>query len=138
MFHHIDALRTSPTLVRTTDFVYDEDPVATKLIAVSQTGYVWDESAGSYTSRSLPPMEFAFSEATISASIQDVSQASLVGLPAGAVASVQWVDLEGEGLPGMLVEQEGPSTTNTISAKGNLALCAVWMPNPICVQGRGG
>ena len=57
-------------------------------------------------SASLPPVEFEYSEPIIDDEVRDVDEASLENLPGGVDgSSYRWVDLNGEGLSGVLTEQ---------------------------------
>ncbi len=117
MFHHIPDLPTGEKghdgLVRSTDFIYSykknptdaRNPIFSFLIWVTQTGYK-RLLAGGYLKKSLPPVEFTYSEATIQKEIREVDPVSLENLPSGLDGSAyQWVDLDGEGLSGILTEQ---------------------------------
>ncbi len=109
MFHHFadEAGVGQDCLVRSTAFDYRETPIAAFVNAVTQSGYQRAE-AGGYLRRSLPPLEFEYSQAVIGQDIQDVDPASIENLPVGVDgASYQWVDLDGEGLSGILTEQGG-------------------------------
>ncbi|MEM1256408.1 MAG: SpvB/TcaC N-terminal domain-containing protein [Cyanobacteria bacterium P01_H01_bin.21] len=117
MFHHFsnaeDGASGYDGLVRSTDFIYSSDnelleardPIYTQLLAVMQRGYK-KQLDGSYLQRSLPPLEFTYSEPRISAIVRDVDPGSLENLPEGLDgARYQWVDFDGEGLSGILTEQ---------------------------------
>jgi hypothetical protein len=120
MFHHFpgEAGVGADCLVRSTDFVYRDirnnpddrthgHPIASFIAAIIQSGYTRAE-AGGYRKKSLPPLEFAYSDAVIGQDIHDVDPASLENLPYGVDGSAyQWVDLDGEGLSGVLTEQGG-------------------------------
>jgi RHS repeat-associated protein len=114
MFHHFpgEAGVGDNCLVRSTDFTYsneqnpgsDRNPVYTFLRAVTQTGYQRD-GAG-YRTRSLPQVEFEYSEPVVQDTVEVVGSASLENLPTGIDGAVyQWTDLHGEGIPGILTEQ---------------------------------
>jgi RHS repeat-associated protein len=86
--------------------------------SVIQSGYVRDESKSvnvldgirylTYIKKSLPPVEFEYSQARISEKIQQIDAASLENLPVGVDnMRYQWVDLDGEGLSGILTQHEG-------------------------------
>jgi RHS repeat-associated protein len=111
MFHHFpDALGIQDCLVRSTAFSYAEDPVASFITTITQSGYV-HQGGGIHLERSLPPLELEYSqvpspEELAALPIQDVDPDSLENLPAGLDgARYQWVDLDGEGLSGVLTEQ---------------------------------
>lgn len=123
MFHHIPNDPEYPTnpdsqagydgLVRSTDFTYEYEadtanaraPIFSKLIAVTQKGHQ-PQSASSYLTQSLPPVEFTYSAATIQHEVRTLDSDSSENLPIGIDgANYQWVDLDGEGLSGVLTEQ---------------------------------
>ncbi|MEZ4861706.1 MAG: SpvB/TcaC N-terminal domain-containing protein [Caldilineaceae bacterium] len=105
-------------LVRSTDFTYAyeqnadsvRDPIFSFLHEVTQTGYV-RQSAGDYRKKSLPPLVFEYSKVPTPAElaqlpVQTVDATSLENLPVGLDgANYQWVDLDGEGISGILTEQ---------------------------------
>jgi RHS repeat-associated protein len=117
MFHHIPDLPTGEKgydgLVRVTHFTYAYEmdptqakvPVYTRLVMVTQSGYkrLADER---YLQKSLPPLEFEYSEPIVQDRIEEVDAASLENLPIGLDGALyQWTDLHGEGIPGILTEQ---------------------------------
>ncbi|MEO1144102.1 MAG: SpvB/TcaC N-terminal domain-containing protein, partial [Cyanobacteria bacterium J06638_22] len=115
MFHHFpdetDVGRDC--LVRSTDFTYSyeenptsaQNPIYSKLIAVTQTGYKRHPEGG-YIQKSLPPLVFTYSEPEIDPTVREGDRHSLENLPQGLDgARYQWVDLDGEGLSGILTEQ---------------------------------
>ena len=116
MFHHFPGQPEvgANCLVRSTDFTYSREespadsgyPVFSKLVAVTQRGY--QRENGGYRTRALPPVEFGYTEAIISGEARELAADSLENLPVGLDgARYQWVDLDGEGLPGILTEQGG-------------------------------
>jgi RHS repeat-associated protein len=117
MFHHFpEELGTSDYLVRSTDFEYSENTVASFITRISQSGYVRhpDSSESTrYLKKSLPPLEFEYSLIPtdvefVELKIQTVDAESLENLPGGLDGSrYQWVDLDGEGVSGILTEQGG-------------------------------
>jgi hypothetical protein len=101
-------------LVRSTDLRYsDQDapteprnPIYTFLTSVSQTGY--RRAGNGYRRRSLPPLEFEYSQPQVQPDILMLDTDSQANLPEGLDGSrYQWVDLDGEGLSGILTEQDG-------------------------------
>ncbi|HEV2234299.1 MAG TPA: SpvB/TcaC N-terminal domain-containing protein, partial [Terriglobia bacterium] len=118
MFHNFPAEPTAGAnaLARSTDFVHSSvsDPPADPakpfyafLLSVTQTGYT-RQGDGSYVSKSLPPLEFEYTEATIDETVRTIDDESLKNLPYGLDGkNFRWVDLDGEGLSGILTEQGG-------------------------------
>ena len=105
MFHHFPEESIGrDCLVRSTDFVYREDQIASFISSVTQSSYK-QKSGGGYRRKSLPPIEFQYSEATIDERIHEVDGDSLENLPTGIHGGYQWIDLDGEGVPGILTEQ---------------------------------
>lgn len=121
-------------LVRSTEFDYGDldytQPVAIEaelahqgstrfasfIRAVTQSGYVRDDDQAvverngvqyfTYLKKSLPPLEFEYSTATIQDEVLELDTESLENLPVGLDGTTyQWVDLHGEGIPGILTEQ---------------------------------
>ncbi|MGR9000133.1 MAG: SpvB/TcaC N-terminal domain-containing protein, partial [Gammaproteobacteria bacterium] len=117
IFHHFPEEKEvgEACLVRSTDFTYayeqqsnvQRDPIHSVLNSVSQSGYKKINTNG-YLKKSLPPLEFEYSQAVISKQVVEVDAESLENLPYGLDGSMyQWVDLDGEGLSGILTEQGG-------------------------------
>ena len=115
MFHHFPDEQDvgQNCLVRSTDFTYSyekdptslQNPIFSFLLSATQTGYKRND-AGGYLSKSLPPVEFEYTQAIIDETIQEVDPKSLENLPYGLDGSnYQWIDLDGEGLSGILTEQ---------------------------------
>jgi RHS repeat-associated protein len=107
MFHHFPSEPEvgQDCLVRSTDLTYRETPLASFLTAVTQCGYK-RASAVNYQKDSMPPLEFGYSEPVIGTEVRTVDAESLANLPYGADGSnYQWIDLDGEGLAGILTAQ---------------------------------
>ena len=117
MFHHFpgeDGVGED-CLVRSTDFVYRNirdnpddlrkgHPVASFIASITQSGY--KREAGGYLKKSLPPLEFTYSQVEIQEEVRELDAESLENLPYGLDgAAYQWVDLDGEGVSGILTEQ---------------------------------
>ncbi len=125
MFHHFpavaaDAARGIATTdgydgpVRSTDFTYgptaDPDtaqaPVYSQIVAVTQYGF--SRQGGRCFRRSLPPVEFEYSQPVIDATLHTVAAETMENIPCGLDGNAwRWVDLDGEGLSGLLTEQAG-------------------------------
>lgn len=107
MFHHFPKeLGIEDYLVRSTEFTYDQSPIASFITRVTQSGYKYDEDEAKFLKKSLPPLEFEYSKATIQHKVKDVDEESIENLPQGLDGTqYQWVDIDGEGLSGILTEQ---------------------------------
>jgi RHS repeat-associated protein len=134
MFHRFAELGDGPCLVRATEFEYgdldDSQPVPVEtelahpgssrfgsfLCAIIQSGFVRDEtrettgedgSAYVYLKKSMPPLEFEYSRPVISSDVREWGgEAAPLPLGSGGVP-YRWVDLDGEGVPGLLFEHAG-------------------------------
>jgi hypothetical protein len=108
MFHHFpEKLGTDDYLARVTEFDYVPSAIGSFLSSVRQAGCVTSTNsaypAGSYLKKSMPPVEFTYSEATIQTDVHDVDLESLENLPQGLDGSnYEWVDIDGEGISGIL------------------------------------
>jgi RHS repeat-associated protein len=127
MFHRFNELGSEPYLVRSTEFEYADlnysQPTtinnelvhqgstrfASFIQSVTQSGYVRQALSGQpdhYLKKSLPLLVFEYSKASIQDDIRELDADSLENLPVGLEgATYQWVDLDGEGLSGILTEQ---------------------------------
>jgi RHS repeat-associated protein len=115
MFHHFpQELGIDDCLVRATEFAYAENPVASVLTGVTQSGYLRqpsDTQPNRYLKDSLPVLEFEYSQAPSpellgQQPVREVDPLSLENLPVGLDgSSYQWVDLDGEGSSGIFSEQ---------------------------------
>jgi RHS repeat-associated protein len=114
MFHHFAGEEGVDIncLVRSTDFGYSDEadptsvrnPVYTFLRAVAQTGY--RRNSNGYDQRSMPPVEFEYTEPVVQEAVEEVDPTSLENLPIGLDGGAyRWTDLHGEGTPGILTEQ---------------------------------
>ncbi|MFZ4699194.1 MAG: SpvB/TcaC N-terminal domain-containing protein, partial [Candidatus Methylumidiphilus sp.] len=118
MFHHFPDEEGvgQDCLVRSTDFAYRDirgnptdrqrgHPIASFIASVTQSGYS-RVNAGGYSKKSLPPLEFGYSEAIINETVENIDAESTENLPQGVdYLNYQWLDLDGEGLTGVLTEQ---------------------------------
>ncbi len=119
MFHHFPNEENvgANCLVRSTDFVYRNirnkpddlkkgHPIASFIASVTQNGYKRTAQGGGYLKKSLPPLEFEYTEAKICQDVREIDNESLENLPYGVDGSIyQWVDLDGEGASDILTEQ---------------------------------
>ncbi|HRI70383.1 MAG TPA: SpvB/TcaC N-terminal domain-containing protein, partial [Polyangium sp.] len=106
MFHHFPELGPDPVLVRSTDFGYAEDKTLTRMTSVTQWGYL--QTATGYSKKSLPPLEFGYSLPEVHKAVKVFDAKSMADIPGGVDGqTAKWVDLDGEGLPGVLCERQG-------------------------------
>lgn len=116
MFHHFPGEPGvgADCLVHSTEFTYSyeqnpndaRNPIYSFLRSASHTGY--QRAGGGYRPKSLPPVEFVYTEPVIQAAVEEVDAASRENLPIGLDGAIyQWADLHGEGVPGLLSEQAG-------------------------------
>ena len=134
MFHRFDELGPEPYLVKSLEFDYADldytlpQTIETELShqgstrfasfirAIHQSGYVRDDTRPvvqrnginyfTYLRKSLPPLEFEYSKPVIDDDIHELDASSVENLPIGIDgASYQFVDLDGEGISGVLTEQ---------------------------------
>jgi RHS repeat-associated protein len=168
-FHRFPELGGQPCLVRSTDLDYADldlrsGPVrveaelahqgstrfASFLMSVTQAGYVRDPEAAprqvhdataqTYLRKTMPPVEFTYSKAVIQDQIYELDPDSLRNLPVGLDGrEYQWVDLDGEGIAGVLTEQSGAWYYKPNLGNGRLgALQAVpTQPSTVSLAGHG-
>lgn len=134
MFHRFDELAEQPCLVRATEFEYADFDYSTPATveeelahqassrfgsfvrSITQSGFVRDDAQpvverdgvlfATYLKKSLPSLELEYSKANIQEDIRELDEVSLENLPMGLDGSTyQWVDLDGEGISGILTDQ---------------------------------
>ena len=118
MFHHFadDPNVGLNYLVHSTDLTHTQNispapdpskPFYSYLLSATQTGYVRNPQGG-YIAQALPPLQFGYTEAVIDETVRDIDDESLKNLPYGIDGNkYRWIDLDGEGLSGILTEQGG-------------------------------
>lgn len=113
MFHHFEGEANvgRDCLIRSTDFNYSHEqdpgdilnPIHSVLLSVSQSAY--KRSAGGYLKKSLPPLQFEYTQADIDETVREVDPESLENLSNGLDGTnFHLVDLDGEGSSGILTE----------------------------------
>ncbi|MGE5827100.1 MAG: SpvB/TcaC N-terminal domain-containing protein, partial [Micromonosporaceae bacterium] len=119
MFHHFpdEPGVGADCLVASTDLQYEQvgaggagavrhRPGYSMLRRASQVGY--RRAGDGYLRRSIPATEFEYSEAVVGTSVAVADRGALANLPRGIDGNeYRWVDLHGEGAPGILTEQAG-------------------------------
>lgn len=107
MFHCFAELGPTPCLVRSTDFTYDEGPVVTYLAEARQAGCKRDPNTGAYQRAEFPALELGYIRPKLHDEVRTIDRESLQGICGGiGTGTAQWVDLDGEGIPGVLTTTE--------------------------------
>ncbi|EYF03878.1 Hypothetical protein CAP_5142 [Chondromyces apiculatus DSM 436] len=96
------------TLVRSVDLTYDENPSLSRLISVTHKGYLRPAgSTGPCTVKAFPPVELGYTKAYPQRQVKQLDRDTAEVLTSRTFEGHQWVDLESEGLPGVLSKQGG-------------------------------
>ena len=116
VFHHFEKeLGPLPCLASVTRLHYEQTPILSFLIQVQQTGYRRADN-GSYTHKSLPPVQFTYAKFDPQApAFRHLTIAGGSALP-GSLDQYLPVDLDGEGIPGFLLSND--TTTMYWSPEG--------------------
>ncbi len=123
-------------LVKSTELTHDQSPVVSYLTTIVQRGYQRNPSG--YETKALPPLEFEYTRPQIDDQIRRVDAESLENLPAGLDnANYQWVDLEGEGLSGILAHQGDALYYKANQGSGTFGPARVVrsLPQPLSMEG---
>lgn len=114
MFHHFadEENVRDDCLVSSTDFSYSEinDKTAYTFIqSATQIAYKRKASGEiGYDAASMPPVEFEYTKPIVQDKVKTIPKESLDNLPTGVDGSnYRWMDLHGEGIPGIFTEQAG-------------------------------
>jgi RHS repeat-associated protein len=121
MFHRFAELGANPRLVRTLELDYDDFPYAPGFDVRGELAWQGSTRAGSLLRRatpfgyadngsrkSMPPVELMYARPQVVEDVQTLAEGSYANLPAGIDdREAQWLDLNGEGLSGMLSEHDG-------------------------------
>ena len=106
MFHRFADLGPNPCLVKATLLDFDENPIATQLKRITHAGYLTENGATDIST--FPPLSFRYTEQKIDPAIYSIQSEDLPNAPEGIDGNrYRWVDLEGEGLSGILSQTEG-------------------------------
>lgn len=107
MFHHFDQLGGNPAAVGAITLNYVQDPAGTTLQQIGYTGYRTDIESGEITRRATPALSFAYSQASMGRHFDPIPETAAHNLPQGLSGmNYRWIDLYGEGLPGILTETD--------------------------------
>ncbi len=139
MFHYFREMDTvsgtiAPHLVRSLDMSYHHDDTtdtyaeADFITSFIQNGYT--EKDGVYVKRSLPAMSMDYQMLEWNTQIQNVSKEDVKNAPQGLTGAYQWIDLYGEGLPGILTEQANGWFYKTNLGDGHFTPALAVAPKP--------
>ncbi|WAO96099.1 Hypothetical protein NCS54_01376100 [Fusarium falciforme] len=110
MFHHFPKQTKEPeNLVFSVSIQYDESPQRTVLRGLSMSGHALDkdgpEDITRYRSESLPPWSFEYTPTPESSHLAalEANVFNLLELPDPKSKVSEWLDLDGEGIPGLLI-----------------------------------
>jgi hypothetical protein len=110
-FHDFPEFGDVPTLVGVLTLTHEEDEAGSTVRQISYTGYRNEGSA-----RHLPPLRLNYSPAATSIGFEPAPPETQENVPGGlCLRRCSFVDLLGDGLPGILIEQE-----RSLSYKPNL------------------
>lgn len=108
MYHHFDELVNQTSLVNIFNCNYNENELGTTLESVAFTGVRKDINSDNYSEKSLPALKFTYTQPLLDNSFHGVVGETNDNLPQGFNSSkVDFVDLLGEGIPGILTESNG-------------------------------
>jgi RHS repeat-associated protein len=101
VFHQFPELGADPILVRSAQLHYHEEPLSSLsfLDTIADYGHDGDKQ------KALPPLNLSYREPTLHDEILEIDPTNLPGGVDGT--RYQWVDLDSEGIPGVLSEQAG-------------------------------
>jgi RHS repeat-associated protein len=114
MFHRFpEGLDGSATLVRSLDLGYSTDapgdpalPTYSLLTSITEQGYIAD-GVGAPVPLARPPLQLSYSALALNDVVEVADPDTLADLPAGVDGrSWRWCDLDGEGLHGILTEDD--------------------------------
>jgi virulence plasmid B protein len=143
MFHHFPDEEGvgRDCLVRSTELRYrDSGPSATGSFVESivQSGHR-RAPGGGYVTKSLPPLEFGYTEPLVDERVHTLAPGSERNLPYGVDgAAFQWLDLNSDGLPDVVVEQAGAWFTKRNLGDGRLGPLTPVASKPLPASLRSG
>src|SRR5690606_27117753 len=104
-YHNITELSSKSSLTGIYEIDYNENPLGTTIKKVSFIGVRRDLIHGGYTEKALPSLSFTYTEPKPETSFKPGVAESNVNVPQGFNSpNTRFVDLFGEGLPGILTE----------------------------------
>ena len=103
MFHRFEELGPEPVLVKAYGLEHALSPEGSTLMAITYAGYRSD--GGVVTEKAVPPLSFSYSLPSVASSFESAPSDASVNTPQGLTgAEYRFIDLYGEGVPGILTE----------------------------------
>ncbi|MGA9768041.1 MAG: SpvB/TcaC N-terminal domain-containing protein [Blastocatellia bacterium] len=127
-----------PCLTRSLDFEYQhfhfdgaphQSQEADFIKAIGRVHYR-KTAPQAYQSKRLPALEFTYHELAWNKAVETVSTEDVVNAPSGASSGYQWLDLYGEGVPGILTEQAAGWFYKSNLGAGHFSRAAAVAPKP--------
>ncbi|MGN6109657.1 MAG: SpvB/TcaC N-terminal domain-containing protein, partial [Kofleriaceae bacterium] len=136
-FHHFDELGASPVLVNELRLEHELDPAGSVLRSIREVGHRVD--GATRTSAELPPLAMVYAPPAATGAFTPVPAESTANVPAGLLGQrYAFVDLFGEGLPGILAETEGAWYWKPNIGDGRFGAQAVLSEKPAVRRGAAG
>jgi RHS repeat-associated protein len=121
-FHRFDELGRQAQIIRSLDLAYDASPISTQLASVTLTGWM-PATGGGWTTAAMPRMDFGYTPSDLHTDIQALDPEGESHLPGGVDGGrYRWIDLDGEGIPGVLSQQAGALFYSRNEGGGELAV----------------
>ena len=121
MFHHLSDSR-APLLVKSTDFGYEPGPAFTYLTDITQFGYLFAATGTLVEKSALPTLALDYARPILNDQLSVLPPESVDGLAGGIDGGRRrWVDLDGEGISGVLVDDGRAWYYKSNSGSGYLA-----------------
>jgi RHS repeat-associated protein len=114
MFHLMSELGDEPVLVRSTDLAYTNDapaepsvPALSQLACITETGWIAG-ARGGYTTKQHPPVTLGYSPLVLDDTLHTLGGQEATNITGAFDGKAhRWVDLDGEGLQGILTKDDG-------------------------------
>ncbi|HZD69858.1 MAG TPA: SpvB/TcaC N-terminal domain-containing protein, partial [Actinomycetes bacterium] len=135
LFHDFEELSPDPTLVQVTTLEHNQDPAGSTLTAVRHTGVRRDGDG--LETRDRPPLTFTYAAAAVDRAFQPAPGQASENVPQGLTGvRYQFVDLLGDGLPGILAEDGGAWYYKRNQGGGRFGPQRVVAERPVARLGR--
>lgn len=137
MYHHFDELGSPTSLTGIFEVTYNEAKSGSTIAQVAHTGIRKDLVSGNYSEKTLPVLTFDYTVPDVESSFHAVPEKNVENFPEGFNDSrTRWVDLFGEGIPGILKESEHEWYYKQNLGGGNFEKQAIVIEKPSADLGR--